>query len=591
MDSVNPLYAWNDWSAELAQRIGEILSVTVELSEITRTQDPALGDLSYVCFRAAKTAGKNPAELAQTIAQALKGKLSWAEDITATGPYVNVRLSTSAAVSRIIKDVEGAGGSYARFPVTSTDLVVFEYANPNTHKEVHIGHLRNFTIGAAVLRVMRTAGRSVIPVSYVNDVGTNVGKCLWHLVRTHGYVIKELTEAQVEALVNAVPVEQRTGKYLGQLYTEATTLAEDEANTPDISFVQSQLEAHNAAWERLWKITRDWCIDELHRIFGELSVEVERQYFESTYLDESGRLVDDLLKRGIAKESQGAVIVDMEEMKLGVLVMRKSDGTLLYAGKDLALMEQKLKDYPQASVLQMVVDVRQAPYFRQLNEVMKRRNFPVPIDSFGYELVRLPEGAMSSRKGTIVTYQSLRDAVVQYATGEIATRHPDWTEGKISQTAWQLAQAGMMFSMLKQDNDKTIVFDMKEALSFDGATGPYCQYAVIRLSSILRKAATRNLFPSKDVPPAFAHASEKQLALSLAAFPQVVATAGRDQRPALVAHWCVETAQNINAFYRDVPVLDATPAEAASRLRLAEAAKTGLSAGLALLGIQIPEEM
>lgn len=588
---MNKPLAWNEWNEALAKKIGEILNISVEATDIGRPQDAAWGDLAYPCFRLAKSLGKSPAVIAQELAEQLKGAFSWMEEVVAMGPYVNVRIATSVAVSRVIEDVETEGTSYGTFPMASIGPILLEHANPNTHKEIHIGHLRLFILGAATIRILKAAGRPVISVSYVNDVGTNVGKCLWQLVRTQGYSSGDLTSNNVDVILESVPLEKRTGKYLGQLYTEATTLAEDETFKAEISAVQSHLEAHDPAWEHLWQVTRDWCVKELHHIFDEMGVQVERQYFESTYLDESGRLVEELLSKGIAKESQGAVIVDLEDKKLGVLVMRKTDGNLLYAAKDISLADQKYRDYPNASLFQIMIDVRQVPYVRQLAEVMRRREFPVAIEPLGFELVRLPEGVMSSRKGTIVTYQGLRDAVFAYAEEGIKERHADWSHEQVQSTALSLAKAGLIFSMLKQDNDKPIIFDMKEALSFDGATGPYCQYSVIRLKSILRKAAAKGLTPSGTNIEAFTHASEKTLALSLAAFPQVVALAGRDMRPSVIAHWCVETAQNVNAFYRDVPVMDATPEEATARLRLAQAAKDVLTLGLGLLGIQIPEEM
>lgn len=589
---MSELYAWNTWTTELARGISEILGTTVEASDIIRPQDSEMGDLSYPCFRAAKTVGKNPAELAHAVAHTLHGALPWVAEVLAVGPYVNIRLQVSTAVDHVVKDIETHGNSYGTIPASTDAPVVFEYANPNTHKEIHIGHLRNFILGAAVVRVMKAAGRSVVPVSYVNDVGSNVAKCLWKLVQAQGRDARSLQEQGVVSVLQTVLPEQRTGKYLAQLYVEATVAAdENEHVKEEVSFIQAQLEAHVPAWELLWKETRQWCVDELFEIFRELGIEVEKQYFESSYLDESVRLVDELLAKGIAKESQGAVIVDMEQQKLGVLVIRKTDGNLLYAAKDLPLADQKLRDYPNAGALQIMIDVRQVPYMRQLAEVMKRRGSTVPFLSMGYELVRLPEGAMSSRKGNIVTYQALREVVLDYAKQGVTERHADWSEEKIQDTARRLAFAGMIFSTLRQDNDKALTFDMQEALSFDGATGPYCQYAVIRLSSILRKAAAKGLMPREDAPNAYIHASEKVLALSLAAYPSVVALAGRDQRPSVVAHWCVETAQHINAFYRDVPVMDATPEEAASRLRLARAAKQVLSQGLALLGISVPEEM
>ncbi|MBP9763089.1 arginine--tRNA ligase [Patescibacteria group bacterium] len=588
---MNEQNAWLTWSTELAEKVGDILGTKVEANDLVPPQDANWGDLSYPCFRAAKSLGKNPAELAQMVAHGLQGKLDWVAEVVAMGPYVNIRLQVAGAVERVIQDVEAQGADYGMLPMSATGPVVFEYANPNTHKEIHIGHLRLFILGAAIIRVMKAAGRPVIPVSYINDVGSNVAKCLWQLVRAHEGSVMQLSEQAAKELLERIPAERHTGKYLGQLYTESTLAAEEPGSKEEISYVLAQLEAHTPAWEILWRETHGWCVQELKQIFQEVGVDVEKQYFESDYLDESSRLVDELLAKGIAKESQGAIIVDMEEQKLGVLLLRKSDGNLLYAAKDLPLADQKMQDYPQASALQVMTDVRQVPYIKQLAEVMKRRGITLPFLSMGYELVRLPEGAMSSRKGNIVTYQALRDAVLEYALQGVTERHPEWSKEKVEDTARQLAFAGIIFSMLRQDNDKIVTFEMKEALSFDGATGPYCQYAVIRLSSILRKAANKGLKPSKDVPNAYAHASEKALALSLAAFPHVVALAGRDQRPSVIAHWCVEAAQNVNAFYRDVPVMDATPDEAASRLRLAQAAKQVLTLGLGLLGIAVPEEM
>jgi arginyl-tRNA synthetase len=584
-------YAWNEWAAALAERVGEILTVKTEANEVTRPQDASMGDLTYPCFRMAKQLGKSPAEVAEMVAGKLTNAFPWLAEAKAVGPYVNVRLSVGAAVERVIQDIEAQGQTYGTVPLASTGPLVFEYASPNSHKEIHVGHLRNFVLGAAIVRVMQAAGRPVVPVSYLNDLGSNVAKCLWHLVRSQGRDIRSLRIEEVPAILELVPSEQRTGKYLGQLYTEATAAVEEEANKQEASYVQAQLEAHNPAWEALWKETRGWCVEELLRIFGELGVKVEKHYFESSFLDESARLVDELLAKGIAKESQGAIIVDMEELKLGVLMIRKTDGNLLYASKDLPLADQKLRDYPEASALQILTDVRQVPYVRQLAEVMKRRGCIKPLLSLGHELVRLPEGTMSSRKGNIVTYQGLRDAVLEYATQGVAERHPDWSPERVAETARYLAFAGIIFSTLKQDNDKVSTFDMKEALSFDGATGPYCQYSTIRLTSILRKAAAKGLMPRKDAPNAYTHDSEKALALSLAAYPNMVGLAGRDQRPSVLTHWCVETAQNINAFYRDVPVMDATKEEAECRLRLAVAAKEVLSLGLGLLGISVPEEM
>lgn len=354
--------------------------------------------------------------------------------------------------------------------------------------------------------------------------------------------------------------------------------------------MQQCLEAHDPAWEVIWRETRRWSLDDLNRDFSELGVQITRQYLESEVVDRGQEMVDHLLGQGIAKESQGAIVVDLEAQKLGVFLVRKSDGTSLYATKDLALAEKKIKEYPNADRSLILVDNRQRFYFNQLFATLERMAIrPVP-EFLGYEFVTLKSGAMSSREGNVVTYQSFRDAVVAYARSEVVARHPDWSEGKVTHTAWALAMGGMKFGMLKQDGDKIFTFDLEESLAFEGATGPYCQYAATRLSSILRKAGSE-VSTTGALEPRYTHATEKALALALASFPRVLDQCAGELRPAVLAQWCHETAQRMNDFYRDVPVLESQGQEREARLRLVVAARQVMTQGLGLLGIPLPDEM
>jgi arginyl-tRNA synthetase len=296
------------------------------------------------------------------------------------------------------------------------------------------------------------------------------------------------------------------------------------------------------------------------------------------------------LEKGIAKESQGAMIVDLEDVKLGVFLVRKSDGTSLYGTKDLALAEKKHAEYPKAERSLILVDNRQQFYFKQLFETLKRMGITVPHEFIGYEFVTLKSGAISSRDGNVVTFQDFRDAVLDYARGEVLKRHEDWTEGKVTHVSWCIAMAGIKFGMLKQDSDKIFTFDLEQALSFDGDTGPYCLYAAARLASILRKAGPQNPFDG-ELASTFDHASEKALALVLSAFPSKAKQAAAELRPAIIAQWCLDASQAINAFYRDVPVLESEGELREGRIRLATVARETLILGLSLLGIPVPEEM
>ncbi len=586
------------WKRLFAQQLSFLLKEKVDAREILIPPDPAMGDLSYPCFRLAKARGISPAALAKTLTDEWPDTLAEFSRVSAEGPYVNATLETKRAMARVIEDVEREGERFGFAEPSSAGEIVFEYANPNTHKEIHIGHLRNFVLGASLARILSAAGRDMVPVSYINDVGNNVAKCLWQFVRQSGADVKALTDEQAHDILHRTPAGNHNGHFLGQMYTEATRALEERPEwKEEVSFAQARLEQHDEAWEHLWRETRRWCVEELHAIFQELGVRIERQYFESDLIDRSMVIVDELVAKGLAKESDGALVVDLEEEGLGVALVRKTDGTLLYASKDLALGELKVAEYPDMNESAVLVDHRQSLYFKQLFAMLRKMGFTQKFRMVGFDIVTLKEGVMSSRKGNIITYQAFRDAVVAYAREEVIKRHLDWPEGKVKYAAWAIAMAGIKFGMLKQDNDRPIIFEPSQQLSFDGATGPYCQYAATRMGAIIKKSnhashITHHAPTTTDHQAQIADdVSQKRLVLVMALLPDRVREAGEQFRSSVIAQWCLDMAQAVNAFYRDAPVLDAPPEEREERLRLVAASRQALQNGLALLGIPAPEEM
>lgn len=612
-------YAWDAILQHVASVIRDEVGVPVNESDFVAPPNPALGDLAYACFAAAKMSGKKPNEIAAAVAEKLKAGDHSIETVTASGPYLNIVIRASDVVNRVVKDVENQGHEFGKPIKPNAGRVMVEYAQPNTHKEIHIGHLRNLTLGAAIANVLKLSGWKVVTASYHGDVGAHVSKCLWFFVRKYASQVKQiapkrkkadppfvalapdawaehllanLTEDAVEAMLKVVPKEQRNGRMLGQMYAESTkVLEENEQWKPQVSEVMRHLEAKDIGWMKLWRETRRWCVDEMAEIFQDLGVQIDRQYFESEVVDEGQQIVDRLLAKDVARESQGAIIVDLEDQKLGVFLVRKSDGTALYATKDLALAYLKVREYPDLTQSLMVVDNRQQLYFKQLFATLKLMGFTQQFEFVGYEFLTLKTGAMSSREGNIVTWQSFREELYRYALAETRKRHPDWNEGRLTHTAWCLMMGGMKFGMLKQDGDKIIVFDMEKALSFDGDTGPYVQYAVTRLGSILRKADWKEPTGETGDLTALTHPSEKRLATTLANFPKTIARAALERRPTLLCQWCLDAATRVNEFYRDAKVIDAEPEVKAARLRLVAAARSVLVHGLSVLGVTVPEEM
>lgn len=590
--------SWDAILHNAARALGDAAGVAVSEDDLTAPPDPKLGDLSFGCFKLAKIKGKNPAE----VAKELVGKLGTGdhsiESASAAGPYVNLTLRAGDLVNRIVKDVEARGEDFGRSEATKGRLML-EYAQPNTHKEIHVGHLRNLVLGAALVRLLKNDGWETVVSSYHGDVGAHVAKCLWFLARAHTpppappTKRKKKAEDWVDAVLKRIPKDERTGKTLGALYAQATKELDAHPELKDeVSEVQRKLEQGDPDWRRLWQETRRWSIGEMDAIFQDLGLTFDRRYYESEVVDEGQRIVDELLKKGVATESQGAIVVDLEDKKMGVFLIRKSDGTSLYATKDLALAKLKLAEYPGVARSLIVVDNRQSLYFKQLFATLKMMGYEESFEFVGYEFVTLKSGAMSSREGNVVTWQDFRDEVIRFATNGTQERHADWNEGRVTHTAWCLMMGGIRFGMLRQDSDKIFTFDVEQALSFDGATGPYVQYAATRLGSILRKAGwTPDAGIRAGDPSLLGESAEKRLALCMAEFPHVARRAAHDLRPSLLAQWCLEMATRTNEFYRDVKVLDGDAVVQQARLRLVASARSVLLTALTLLGIPVPEEM
>lgn len=572
---------------QLAQAIAgalEMLGQSIEIQEkdFIAPPKPEMGDLSFPCFALAKSMGKSPVEIAKELAGALHlphGIVS----AEAAGPYLNIRFAKDEFVASMISEIRNAGDIYGHQPKSSTRIMV-EYASPNTHKEIHVGHLRNFTLGLSVIKILEAAGYDVAKSSYMGDIGAHVAKCLWAYKKFHAS--------------EEIPAKER-GRFLGKIYAEATRLIDDNPHYKDeVAEVLRKLEARDPEWNALWEETRQWGIDELKGIMAELGMPVEKMYFESEVEEEGKKLAHELVAKGIGQVGEGgALIVNLEDENLGVFLILKSDGSALYSTKELALAGRKFQDFANISESIHVVDNRQSLYFKQLFATLKKMGFDKKMVHLAYDFVTLKEGAMSSRKGNIISYEDFRDEMVEKVTREITQRHtghseyPDWSEEKIRSTAWIIADGAMKFGMLKQDNDKPIVFDMDSAISFDGFTGPYVQYAYARLSSVLAKAE-KGIVPTEAPESATDQAqAEFALARKLADFPEQVQFAASHTAPSQIARYTFELAQDINGFYRDVPILTAPESDKLRRLELAAAARTTLENALALLGIRAPQEM
>ncbi len=563
---------------KIEEKIIRLLRGAGVAGEITLTRPPnsEMGDIAFACFDMAKAEKKNPADVAKIIHDALrKRRSSFVQRVQFSGPYVNFFLSTSALAVLVIRDIEKKGTRYGASKIGKGKKIIIEYPSNNTHKEFHVGHLRNICIGNVLVELYKKTGHKIIPVNYLNDFGAHVVRCLWGLQKFHG----------------RENPPQNKQKWLGDIYAEASIYAKEHAEEvkPELDALQGKLEGHDPSVWRLFMETRQWSIEGVQALFRELGVVHRAEFYEKDVKARGQEIVDALLKSGIANVGEGgAIIVDLSAYKLDIALLRKSTGAGLYLTSDLALAEKKFKKYSGAEESIHITGMEQNFYFQQLFQVLKLFGFHEKMTHIGYGLINTKTGKMSSRSGNVILYEDLRNEIRHKVKKETTDRHADWPKERINSVVDSLTHAILKFTLQKHEAEKNIIFDIEEAVSFDGFTAPYLLYAIARINSILRKSETRH---QKSEYAGLTAPEEKKILFFLAAYPQIIQKALRDYNPSTVAKYCFDLAQAFNEFYNAHRVLEAEETVKQARLSLIEATRTVLTNALELLTISTVEEM
>ncbi len=541
------------------------------MDDLAVPPDSKMGDIAFVCFDLAKNLKKNPSEIATELAAKI-GPKDFFSDVRAQGPYVNFTLSPSF-LTMVLSEINEQEEGYGRSTIGDNKRLMVEFANLNTHKDIHIGHLRNLFLGQMLVNVLQTNGYDVIPVAYINDLGAHVAKSVWAINRFH-----KDEEVQREDRID----------FLRNVYIEATrAIEENPAYKEEVAQTFRNLEEQSGPDVKVWKETWQWSVDFLERVYRELGLTLDKWYFESDLIGKTKKLIDELIAKGIVVQSEGAWIVDLEQEKLGVNLLVKSDGTLLYNAKDLGLAMKKEEDYhPTKSIY--VVDARQSHALAQLFATLERMNFNRELHHLSYDFVTLAEGVMASRTGNVIAYETFRDRLLTQARRATKERHQDWSDKQIDSTSRAVAFSAMRFGMLRQDVEKKIVFDFDEALSFNGFSGPYLLYTYARMQSLFEKAG--KIKPSMDAS-ALTHPLAHQLLVHLSKYPEVLFEMSQSYRLSLLPHYLFELCQLYSTFYNEVPILKADAHVRAARLGLSRGVEQVLENGLSIMGIAPVKEM
>lgn len=501
--------------------------------------------------------------------------------IDAVNGYLNIYFQTGEYAHRVMDTVLDEAERYGRAPQRGKTVMV-EYSQPNTHKAFHVGHLRNVILGGSVCRILEFAGYDVVRANYLGDIGLHVIKWMWNYLKNHA---------------GEQPDENKT-HWMNDIYAEADRLFGEPENEAEVRALYARWNARDPEIVDLWRKTRQWSLEGFEQIYHLLGESFDKFYFESEVEEEGTVLVEQLIKSGIAQDERpdGPVIVDLDaicgtENEYRILVVLRSDGSSLYATKDLPLAIQKFEDYDLDKSI-YVIDVRQSLYLKQVFKMLAIMGYEWSdrLHHLAYELVNLPGNVtMASREGTVVLFEDLINEATQRAKAIVEEKNPEFTEAAKNEIAQAVALGALKYTMLSRDNTKVVTFDWDAALDFNGQAAPYIQYAHVRAGSILRKAGTD--VPSAVTFPDQLEKTEIDLIELMTRLPAEVLRAAVEYRPLTIANLAYDLAKAFNDFYNTCHVLNTEPDVRAYRLRLVTAAQQVLANCLNLLGINAPSVM
>lgn len=550
---------------ELQEKLKEIVStLTDEEVEVTLSPPSNTYNGDFTTNVALRMGG-NPMENAEKVKIPLEKDLpEGVEKIEIAKPgFINFFLSKDY----LIENLSLISDEYGKGETSQDKKILIEFAHPNTHKEFHIGHLRNISTGESIARILVFQGADLKRVNYQGDIGLHVAKALFGIMTYQN-------EMENEAKMSL----DEMAKLLGKAYAEGSKAYEDnEESKKEILKINKQIYAKDSEIVPLWKKTRQWSLDYFENIYKRVGAKFDRLYFESEVYGPGKEIVEAHIKDGIFQEDAGAVIFDGEKYGLHKRVFITGEGNATYEAKEMGLAPLEYKEFPFDEALH-IVGPEQAGYFQVVFKAIELVNPEIgkAEKHISYGFVQLKDGKMSSRMGNVVSGVWLLDE----AKKRLKEVYPDMED----ETLETVGVGAVKYSMLKFGRTSDISFSFDESISLEGNSGPYIQYTYARIQSILRRAKSSSNVQSETLEP-----EEKELLRYLVQFPEVVAQAAESYSPNLIANYLFNLSQKFNLFYQKHQVIGSTSEE----FKIALIAGVGqvIKNGLNLLGIGTVEKM
>ncbi|MCP4688514.1 MAG: arginine--tRNA ligase [Desulfobacterales bacterium] len=582
--------------ARIGEAVEEVFGERPENLSLGFPPGVLMGDFAFECFPLAKTLRRSPKEIAEKVAERITpgGVI---EEASARGPYINVKTPNKTLFGDICDGLIQAPDDFCKITAGRDRRVMVEYLSPNTNKPLHLGHLRNGALGMAVSNLLEAAGWRVVKGILVNDRGVHICKSMlawdrWGEGATPGAAGK------------------KGDHFVGDWYVRYAQEADKDPGLEDeIQEMLQQWEAGDPETVKLWKMMNEWVYDGFSATYRTFGLEFDVYYYESDTYKLGKDIIARGLETGVFKKAPRVdgdgdnIVFHLPEDKFGVekngqpkkVLVLRHDGTSVYITQDIGTSLVKVEEHDLDRSI-YVVGSEQVHHFQCLFEMLGALGYEwaAGCHHLSYGMVYLPEGKMKSREGKIVDADDLIKEVVELSKEQIRLRNEDnpLSEEEVERRAAIIGVGAIKFYLLRVRATQDIHFDPRESISFDGCTGPYCQYAYARISGILRKAADKGFSHEGCDYSLLGEEEELQLVQKLIQLPAEVEAAANDLSPSRLATHIFNTAKVFNQFYNKHKVLHAETRELVeARLALARATASALKRGLGILGIDVLEKM
>ena len=551
-----------------------------ESLQVAVTRKEFEGDYTLVVFPLLKVSHLAPEATGNAIGEYLKANCPEVSSYNVVKGFLNICLS--GTYWREALQAVAADSQYGQLPSTGKTVMV-EFSSPNTNKPLHLGHVRNNLLGASVSDILKAAGNKVIKATLVNDRGVHICKSMYAWEKRFNGATPESTGKKGDHLV-------------GDCYVEYAKMEkENPAVADDVHKMLVDWEKGDPHVRELWKMMNGWVFEGFAQTYKALGISFDRTYYESqTYL-----LGKELVQKGLdmgvfQRDPDGSVLCDLTADGLDRKLLLRSDGTSVYMTQDLGTAERRFAEYSLDSHV-YVVGNEQDYHFQVLKLVLGKLGFDWAerIYHLSYGMVELPEGKMKSREGTVVDADDLIESMYQEAkaASDESGKLADLSSEEKDALYHMIGLGALKYFILKVDPKKTMLFNPKESIDFNGNTGPFIQYTHARIRSILRKAEEQGL-KAATADSAELSPKEVRLVKIVSAYPSKVAEAAESFSPAVLANYSYDLAKEFNQYYHDTQILREPDAVLLSmRLQLITVVADVLRSAMGLLGIQLPDRM